>query len=141
MVREAEIGRGTSINEHVDNPGPVDVVPEDDPTISYIFSRIGEENISCGCDEEFITSMPEQILEFYLAYISVSLQDIQEVYFKTLGQNNFIWRKERQVSCSSENSNPYHKYYVLICDVNFSKFNSATFPIDKSCVYHSYSKF
>jgi len=103
MVREAELGRGTSINAQIDSPGPVDFVPHDDPEISYIFSRIGEENISCGSDEDFVMSMPEEILEFYLAHISVSLQDIQNVYFKTLGQNNFFWRKERQVSCTSEN--------------------------------------
>lgn len=109
MVREAEMGRGTSIRkDDASLVNSFDAV-HDDPEISYIYCRLGEENISCGCDEEFMTSMSRDILDFYLAYVSVSLGDIKRVHCESVGQNNFLWRKERQVSCTLENSSTYHK--------------------------------
>jgi hypothetical protein len=66
--------------------------------INFIVRGLTAESNLCGNDWQFVTEMSEECRHFYFAHISVSEEKVQAVYLNSIGQDNFNWRKERQVS-------------------------------------------
>jgi hypothetical protein len=90
MIRRHEIGRGTFIAENDNSPGKCDEDHEEDP---FILSCVGEWNHCCGDDEQFMNTMPTEVLDFYLAFISVSMDDIKRIHSMSRGQKKIFCRK------------------------------------------------
>ena len=105
MIREAEAGRGTSeyVDQHeLDNLENYDFLEQlehaHDPEISFVFRSLQEENNSCGSDEYYVNNKLEEYRNFYFGHISVSQESAKRIFSLSIGQDNFHWRKERQVS-------------------------------------------
>ena len=68
------------------------------PDFLYLcLTELSLAHCAYGVDDGLVMECSEYLQEFYFTHVYVSCGDIQLIYRDTIHQNNYRWRKERQV--------------------------------------------